>query len=126
MEHTRRDILKLGTMFGVSYMFGGCGMAAKEIQPELILRHARIATLDGSRSVAQAVAIQDGRFLAAGSDDEVMRLRGAKTQIIDVGGRTVIPGLNDCLTSWLSPSQRRDLYSYWSNSALKSSARMRL
>ena len=95
MEHTRRDILKLGTMLGVSSMFGGCGMAAKEIQPELILRHARIATLDGSRSFAQAVAIQDGRFLAVGSDEEIMRLRGAKTEVIDVSGRTVIPGLND-------------------------------
>jgi len=71
-------------------------MAAKEIQPELILRNARIATLlGGSRSFAQAVAIQDGRFFAVGSDEEIMRLRGAKTEVIDLGGRTVIPGLND-------------------------------
>ena len=95
MEHTRRDILKLAALMGVSHLFGGCSMVAKDIQPELILRNARIATLDGTRSLAQAVAIQNGRFLAAGSDDEVMRLRGAKTQVIDVGGRTVIPGLND-------------------------------
>ncbi len=96
MKHTRRDILKLGTMLGVSYLFGGCSMAAKEIQPELILRNARIATLlGGSRSFAQAVAIQDGRFFAVGSDEEIMRLRGAKTEVIDLGGRTVIPGLND-------------------------------
>jgi len=96
MKHTRRDILKLGTMLGVSYLFGGCSMAAKEIQPELILRNARIATLlGGSRSFAQAVAIQDGRFFAVGSDEEIMRLRGAKTEVIDLGGRTVMPGLND-------------------------------
>jgi len=83
-------------MLGVSYLFGGCSMAAKEIQPELILRNARIATLlGGSRSFAQAVAIQDGRFFAVGSDEEIMRLRGAKTEVIDLGGRTVIPGLND-------------------------------
>jgi predicted amidohydrolase YtcJ len=98
MEHTRRDILKLAALMGVSHLFGGCSMVAKDIQPELILRNARIATLDGTRSLAQAVAIQNGRFLAAGSDDEVMRLRGAKTQVIDVGGRTVIPGLNDSHT----------------------------
>src|SRR5205807_2172878 len=85
-----------GTMLGVSYLFGGCSMAAKEIQPELILRNARIATLlGGSRSFAQAVAIQDGRFFAVGFDEEIMRLRGAKTEVIDLGGRTVIPGLND-------------------------------
>ena len=70
--------------------------AIMDIQPELILRNARIATLlGGSRSFAQAVAIQDGRFFAVGSDEEIMRLRGAKTEVIDLGGRTVIPGLND-------------------------------
>ena len=60
-----------------------------------MLRNARIATLDGSRSFAQAVAILDGRFDAVGSDEEIMRLRGARTEVIDLGGRTVIPGLND-------------------------------
>jgi predicted amidohydrolase YtcJ len=70
-------------------------MAARDIQPESILRNGRIATVDGPRPFVQAVAIQDGRFLAVGSDDEVMRLRGAKTEVIDLGGRTVIPGLND-------------------------------
>src|SRR5438067_6953940 len=96
MKHTRRDILKLGTMLGVSYLFGGCSIAAKEIQPELILRNARIATLlGGSRSFAQAVAIQDGRFASVGSNEQIMALRGAKTEVIDLGGRTVIPGLND-------------------------------
>jgi len=70
-------------------------MAAKKIQPDLILRNGRIATLDGPRSFAQAVAILNGRFAAVGSNEEVMFLRGEKTEIIDVGGRAVIPGLND-------------------------------
>ena len=47
-------------------------MAAEDIQPALILRNGRIATLDGARSFAQAVAVQDGRFLAVGSDEEIM------------------------------------------------------
>jgi predicted amidohydrolase YtcJ len=70
-------------------------MARRDIQPESILRNGRIATVDGPRPFVQAVAIQDGRFLTVGSDDEVMRLRSAKTEVIDLGGRTVIPGLND-------------------------------
>ena len=57
--------------------------------------NGRIATQDERRSFAQAVAIQDGRFAAVGSNEEIMALRGAKTQVIDLGGRTVIPGLND-------------------------------
>src|SRR5262249_50846530 len=50
---------------------------------------------DDRRSFASAAAIKDGRFLAVGTDTEVMPHKGAATQVIDVGGRTVIPGLND-------------------------------
>ena len=63
--------------------------------PELILMDGRIATQDERRSFAQAVAVKNGRFVAVGSDEDMMRLRGSSTQIIDLRGRTVIPGLND-------------------------------
>ena len=97
---TRRDFLKAAGAFGLSYALSGCGPSSTKDtrdtgHAEMIISNGRIATLDGSRPIAEAVAIRDGRFLAAGSDDEVMRLRGAKTQVVDVGGRTVIPGLND-------------------------------
>ena len=97
---TRRDFLKAASAFGLSYALSGCGPSSTKDtrdtgHAEMIISNGRIATLDGSRPIAEAVAIRDGRFLAAGSDDEVMRLRGAKTQVVDVGGRTVIPGLND-------------------------------
>ncbi len=70
-------------------------MATKGIQPDLILMNGRIATQDERRSFVHAVAIQNGCFAAAGSNEEVMTLRGSNTQVIDLGGRTVIPGLND-------------------------------
>lgn len=62
---------------------------------DLILHNGKIATQDDRRSVVEAAAIRDGRFLAVGSDREVMRSRGEHTQIIDLKKRTVIPGLND-------------------------------
>ncbi len=62
---------------------------------DIIVRHGHIATQDEHRSFASAVAIKDGRFLAVGADAEVMPHQGAATQVIDVGSRTVIPGLND-------------------------------
>ena len=62
---------------------------------DLILHNGRIATQDESRSIAQAAAVKDGKFVAVGSDQDVMRLRGDRTQVIDLQGRTVIPGLND-------------------------------
>jgi predicted amidohydrolase YtcJ len=70
-------------------------MAKKNVEPDVILRNGRIATQDERRSFAQAVAIQNGRFVAVGSNEQIMALRGAKTEIIDLGGRTAIPGLND-------------------------------
>src|SRR5881398_1061358 len=70
-------------------------MAAENNSPELILINGRIATVDLSRPFAEAVAIQNGRFISVGSNEEIMRLRASNTETIDLGGRTVIPGLND-------------------------------
>ena len=62
MQYTRRDILKLAALMGVSHLFGGCSMATKDTELDVILMNGRIATQDERRSFAQAVAIQDGRF----------------------------------------------------------------
>src|SRR5213594_630153 len=70
-------------------------MAVEHNSPELILINGRIATVDHSRPFAEAVAIQNGRFISVGSNEEIMRLRASNTEVIDLGGRTVIPGLND-------------------------------
>ncbi len=70
-------------------------MAAENNSPEFILMNGRIATVDHLRPFAEAVAIQHGRFISVGSNDDIMRLRASNTATIDLGGRTVIPGLND-------------------------------
>ncbi|WP_265534632.1 amidohydrolase [Pseudomonas saponiphila] len=62
---------------------------------DLILFNGRLHTVDRAKPQASAVAIKDGRFIAVGNDAEAMALRGAATQVIDLMGRTVIPGLND-------------------------------
>src|SRR6516225_1474325 len=61
---------------------------------DVILHNARIATNRAS-SFVEAVAIEGGKFVAAGASDEILRRRGPATLVIDAGGRTVIPGLND-------------------------------
>lgn len=60
-----------------------------------ILRNGRFSTLDRQNSHATAVAIANGRFLAVGTDDEVMRLADTHTDVIDLNRRRVIPGLID-------------------------------
>ncbi|MBV6826948.1 amidohydrolase [Pseudomonas sp. PD9R] len=62
---------------------------------DLILYNGRLHTVDRKKPQASAVAIKDGRFVVVGSDAQAMALQGAGTQVIDLHGRTVIPGLND-------------------------------
>lgn len=62
---------------------------------EVILHHGRFTTLDRSNPVASAAAIKDGKFLAIGSDAEILALAGGTTRIIDLKGRAVLPGLFD-------------------------------
>ncbi len=59
-------------------------MAAENNSPELILMNGRIATVDRSRPFAEAVAIQNGRFISVGSNEEIMRLRASNTETIDL------------------------------------------
>jgi predicted amidohydrolase YtcJ len=63
--------------------------------PDLILHRGLITTLDRSRPTANAVAIKEGRFVAVGTDAEVMRLAGPATRIVDLKGRRALPGLID-------------------------------
>ena len=62
---------------------------------DLILFNGQFHTVDRENPRATAVAIREGRFVAVGTDGEAMALRGSGTQVIDLKGRTVIPGLND-------------------------------
>lgn len=63
--------------------------------PELILHRGLISTLNRSQPTASAVAIQNGRFVRVGQDHEVMPLAGPDTNLIDLAGRRVLPGLID-------------------------------
>lgn len=63
--------------------------------PDTILVNGKVVTLDGASSVTQAIAIRDGRILAAGSDVDIRKRADSHTRVLDLGGRTVIPGLMD-------------------------------
>ena len=62
---------------------------------DLILLHGRILTLDERSSVREAMAVSEGRIAALGRSTEIMELAGRKTRVVDLRGRTVIPGLID-------------------------------
>lgn len=69
--------------------------AASCFAADLILHNGRILTVDGKFSVAQAVAISGSRIERTGDNKTVLALRSAKTQVIDLQGKTVVPGLID-------------------------------
>ncbi|ASU40075.1 amidohydrolase [Herbaspirillum sp. meg3] len=62
---------------------------------DLILLNGKFHTIDKEQPLASAVAIKDGKFLAVGDAEAVMRHRNGKTQVVDLNGRSVVPGLND-------------------------------
>jgi predicted amidohydrolase YtcJ len=64
------------------------------VSAEIILHDAKIAT-NKLPSFVEAIAISDGKVTATGGNEEILRLRGPATRVIDGRGRTVIPGLND-------------------------------
>ena len=60
---------------------------------DTVLVGGKIVTVDPNASVAEALAIRDGRISAIGSSAEIRLLAGPRTAIVELGGRTVIPGL---------------------------------
>ncbi len=70
-----------------------------------ILLNGRIVTVDGAFSVAEAVAIRDGRIAAVGTNSEIRALAGPRTAVDDLGGSVTLPGLIDAHNHLLSTSQ---------------------
>lgn len=70
----------------------------KKLEPELVLHGGRIYTMDRAQPRAEAVAIAGGRFLAVGSDGDVLALATARMRKIHLEGKTVVPGFIDAHT----------------------------
>ena len=63
--------------------------------PDTVLVNGKIVTLDAGSNVREAVAIRGGDITALGSSAEIRKLAAPTTRVVDLGGRTVIPGLID-------------------------------
>lgn len=61
----------------------------------LILHHGKIITVDQQFRVVQAIAISGDKIIATGSNQEILKLKNQSTELIDLKGKTVIPGLID-------------------------------
>ncbi|WXL26444.1 amidohydrolase [Ectopseudomonas mendocina] len=71
---------------------------ASALPADLLLINGRIYTVEDQHPWAEAVAVRDGRFVAVGSNSDVLIWQGPKTQVVDLRGRFVMPGLYDMHT----------------------------
>lgn len=76
---------------------------------DTILVNGKIATVDDRFTMAQALAIKDRRVIASGSNDAVRKHAGASTKVIDLKGRTVVPGLIDNHSHWIRAAEHDEL-----------------
>lgn len=65
------------------------------MQAQLIIHNANVLTQHAAQNVAQAFAVAGGRIIAVGNNDDILPLATANTQLIDAGGKTVLPGFID-------------------------------
>ncbi|MCZ6522042.1 MAG: hypothetical protein O6848_11165, partial [Bacteroidetes bacterium] len=69
--------------------------------PDLILYNANVITLDEALLNGQAIAVDGNRISAVGSNEEVLALQVAGTQLLDLLGRSVVPGLIEAHSHYL-------------------------
>ena len=89
----------VGGLLSVTCAPDGPGDSGPTTTPDRILHNGQVVTIDENFSVAQALAFRRGplgsEIMAVGTDEEVLALQGPGTQVTDLGGRAVLPGLID-------------------------------
>jgi predicted amidohydrolase YtcJ len=80
----------LCAVVGVIHVLG-----AQQPPPDLVLTNGKVVTVDERFTIAQGLAVRGDRIVAVGSNQEMAKLAGPNTRQIDLGGRTLIPGLID-------------------------------
>ena len=75
--------------------FAGLGMSALSQTADTIYHNGPVITIDDANPRAEAVAVKDGKILAVGRKDEVLKTKGDATKLVDLEGKTLIPGFVD-------------------------------
>jgi len=78
----------------ILFLLVGAGPALAG-EASLILHHGKIVTVDAKFSIEEALAVEDGKIVAVGDDESIFKLSGPKTEIVDLEGRVLMPGLMD-------------------------------
>ncbi|MFO0825613.1 MAG: amidohydrolase [Gemmataceae bacterium] len=76
-------------------LLGSCTFAFADDRADFIVHNAKVVTVDAKFSIAEAVAIRNGKITAVGTNADVLKLKGDKTRLLDAQRKTVLPGLYD-------------------------------
>lgn len=87
-----RLIVRLAALALVALMLAAAGHAQA---PDAVLLNGKIVSVDARSTVAEALAVRDGRIAAIGTSATIRALAGPTTRVVELSGRTVIPGLID-------------------------------
>ncbi|HEX8098180.1 MAG TPA: amidohydrolase [Pyrinomonadaceae bacterium] len=82
------------------------GVARQTDSADLVLRNGNVYTVNERAARAEAIAVQGGRVVFVGSNEEAKRFVGARTRVVDLKGRTVLPGMTDAHNHILGVGQR--------------------
>jgi len=95
MLNRRAAVILLIVAFGPGVRGQNTALKKTASEADLVLLDGRILTVDDRFSLATALAVRDGRFVAIGSNETIRAHIGGKTRVIDGRGRTVVPGFID-------------------------------
>lgn len=113
IDDTRRHLLKSVAAAATLAALPRDARPGESRMADLILRNARITTLDATQPSASAIAFADGRVLAVGDEAHVMAHARDATRVIDAGGRRLVPGLNDSHTHLIRGGLNYNLELRW-------------
>ncbi len=97
---THLKLLTTVVAFAVTFT-GGCGVDTEQppeitaVAADLLLLNGYVYTVDPGRSVAEAITVSDGEIVLVGTTEEAKQFQGPDTQVVDLQGRMVLPGLHD-------------------------------
>ncbi|MCC5907301.1 MAG: amidohydrolase [Balneolaceae bacterium] len=101
-------------LVSITLIFSACDDAAQHdpSSADLVLLSGQVITVDENFSKAEAFAIQNGEFIAVGTDDDIREFIGEHTKVINADGKTVIPGLIESHVQATAAARREAVQPY--------------
>ena len=95
--------IEIGLALGLLISSWGVPIEAQQISippevlayPNIIVYNGKVLTVDDNFDTAEAFAVRDGKFLAVGTDERIRAMAGPETRLVDLKGRSAVPGFID-------------------------------